>query len=104
MDKNFNFKKREKELYHSWEKKGLFNPSLDQKKETFSVVMPPPNVTGRLHMGHALNITLQDAIIRYKHMKGFNTLWVPGTDHAGIATQNIVEKELEKQGVQKSKT
>ena len=101
MDKNFNFKTRELELYQSWEKKGLFNPDLDPKKKPFSVVLPPPNVTGRLHMGHALNVTLQDAIIRYKHMKGFDTLWVPGTDHAGIATQNVVEKELEKQGIQK---
>src|SRR5438067_1917621 len=76
--------------YEVWEKAGYFRPSKEGKP--FVVVIPPPNVTGSLHMGHALNNTLQDILIRYKRMRGFSTLWVPGTDHGGIATQNIVEK------------
>src|SRR5579885_2238003 len=72
-------------------------PGPDRAKN-FSIVIPPPNVTGSLHMGHALNNTLQDILVRYKRMDGFNALWVPGTDHAGIATQNVVERELKKEG------
>ncbi|MCD6194689.1 valine--tRNA ligase [bacterium] len=95
-------KDQEKEIYNLWEKKGYFNPdklpeSLARKK-TYTVMLPPPNITGSLHMGHALNATCQDIVVRYKRMKGFKTLWVPGIDHAGIATQNVVEKELLKQG------
>ncbi len=82
-------------LYEFWEKKGYFSTAAHKKgRKKYVVVIPPPNITGFLHMGHALNNTIQDIIIRWKKMQGFNTLWVPGTDHAGIATQNVVEKKL----------
>jgi len=89
----------EQRLYAFWEREGFFTPVVDREKPKFSIVIPPPNVTGRLHIGHALVNTLQDIIVRWKRMCGFNTLWVPGTDHAGIATQMIVERELAKQGI-----
>lgn len=82
-----------------WFSSDIFAPNLNRGKEVFSIVLPPPNVTGNLHIGHALGFTLDDVVVRYKRMKGFVTLWVPGTDHAGIATQNVVEKELAKEGV-----
>ncbi len=91
----------EQKWYEYWEEQGYFKPSDTQDKERYSIVIPPPNVTGVLHIGHALNGTLQDIMVRYKRMKGFNVLWVPGTDHAGIATQNMVEKELAKEGIRK---
>jgi len=81
----------ENEIYGFWQKKKYFHAEPDQSKTPFSMVIPPPNVTGFLHVGHALNNTLQDVIIRYRRMKGLNTTWIPGTDHAGIATQNVVE-------------
>ena len=81
-------------LYDFWNEKGYFTPEMDPEKKPFSIVIPPPNVTGKLHMGHALNNTLQDIIIRTKRMQGYSTLWVPGTDHAGIATQIKVEENL----------
>src|SRR5215212_9466800 len=89
----------EQKIYAFWERGGFFTPVLEREKPKFSIVIPPPNVTGRLHVGHALVNTLQDIIVRWKRMSGFNTLWVPGTDHAGIATQMIVERELAKQGI-----
>src|ERR1044071_3543713 len=89
----------EQRIYASWEEGGYFTPVLDPDKPKFSIVIPPPNVTGRLPIGHALVNTLQDIIVRWKRMSGFNTLWVPGTDHAGIATQMVVEKQLEKEGI-----
>lgn len=82
LEKNFNPQSVEKSLYRMWREKGYFKPSNDRKKETFTIVIPPPNVTGQLHMGHALDETLQDILIRYKRMKGYAALWVPGTDHA----------------------
>jgi valyl-tRNA synthetase len=85
-----------------WEKKGCFKPKSRKAKKTFSMVIPPPNVTGRLHMGHALNNSLQDVLVRFYRMRGYETLWQPGTDHAGIATQAIVEKNLEKEGFNKN--
>ncbi len=91
-------KEVESRWYEVWEKAGLFTAAQDSNKPAFSMVIPPPNVTGSLHMGHALNDTLQDALARYKRMNGFNVLWLPGTDHAGIATQNVVERELKKEG------
>ena len=94
LEKNFNPQSVEKSLYRMWREKGYFKPSNDRKKETFTIVIPPPNVTGQLHMGHALDETLQDILIRYKRMKGYAALWVPGTDHAGIATQIKVEENL----------
>ena len=96
LDKTYDPKSFEERLYAYWEKSGFFKPSDDRTKTPFSVVIPPPNVTGQLHMGHALNNTMQDIIVRAKRMQGFNTLWVPGTDHAGIATQIKVEAELKK--------
>ncbi len=92
----------EQKWYEYWESNGYFKPKDDDKdKPTYSIVIPPPNVTGVLHIGHALNGTLQDIMIRYKRMKGYDVLWVPGTDHAGIATQNMVEKDLAKEGKKK---
>src|SRR5665213_2458126 len=85
--------------YDIWEKSGIFTASQDKPKDkSFCMVIPPPNVTGSLHMGHALNDTLQDALARFKRMQGYNVLWLPGMDHAGIATQNVVERELKKEG------
>ena len=84
----------ENRLYERWNKKGYFRPEVDDKKPPFSIVIPPPNVTGQLHMGHALDETLQDILIRYKRMQGYSALWLPGTDHAGIATQIKVEERL----------
>ncbi len=89
----------EKAWYQTWMKKGYFKASSASKKKPFTIVIPPPNVTGSLHMGHALNNTLQDILIRYKRMAGFEALWMPGTDHAGIATQNVVEKSLKEEGL-----
>ncbi len=85
--------------YDEWRKAGLFKPSGDQKAEPYSIVIPPPNVTGKLHLGHAWDTTLQDMIIRQKRMQGFDTLWLPGMDHAGIATQAKVEARLREQGI-----
>ena len=86
----------EDRIYQNWCDKGYFTPEVDDGKPPFSVVIPPPNVTGQLHMGHALDETLQDILVRYKRMQGFSTLWIPGTDHAGIATQIKVEEQLRK--------
>jgi valyl-tRNA synthetase len=88
----------ESKWYEVWEKRGLFGASPDPAKRPFTIVIPPPNVTGSLHMGHALNNTLQDVLVRRARMKGFQALWIPGTDHGGIATQNVVEKILKKEG------
>lgn len=85
--------------YGFWEKEGLFTQDVDKNKKPYSIVIPPPNVTGQLHMGHALDNTLQDILIRFRRMQGYNTLWMPGTDHAGIATQIRVEEELRKDGI-----
>ena len=98
----YNHKIQEKKIYNFWEKNNLFKPSSKKKKKTFSIVIPPPNVTGKLHMGHALNNSLQDVLIRYYRMRGYETLWQPGTDHAGIATQAIVEKNLAKEKINKN--
>ena len=88
--------KVEDKIYKYWEKNKLFEPKPNKKK--FSIVIPPPNITGSLHMGHALVCTIQDILTRYKRMDGYNTLWLPGTDHAGIATQMVVERELATEG------
>ena len=82
----------------AWAAAGAFQPTLDPTRPSFSIQLPPPNVTGTLHMGHAFNQTLMDALTRYHRMRGFNTLWLPGTDHAGIATQIVVERQLQDQG------
>jgi len=97
---SYNHEKIEKKIYSFWEKKKLFKPIKNKdKKKYFSIVIPPPNVTGSLHMGHALNNTIQDLLIRFKRNQGFETLWQPGTDHAGIATQMVVEKQLALKGL-----
>jgi valyl-tRNA synthetase len=88
----------ESEWTHRWEQSGLYEPTLDAAKPSFSIQLPPPNVTGTLHMGHAFNQTIMDSLTRYHRMRGYNTLWVPGTDHAGIATQIVVERQLQGQG------
>ena len=88
----------EDKWYKYWEDNGLFRADEKSDRQSFCIVIPPPNVTGVLHMGHALNNTLQDILCRYKRMRGFNVLWQPGTDHAGIATQNVVEKSLAANG------
>ena len=92
--KNYDPSEFEDRIYKNWVEKGYFHAEVDSKKEPFTIVIPPPNVTGQLHMGHALDETLQDILIRYKRMQGYNALWVPGTDHAGIATQIKVEESL----------
>ena len=96
LDKRFNFKDVESELLKSWDSKGTFEFKIQKKNQPFCIMMPPPNVTGSLHMGHALTFTLQDILIRYNKKLGRNVLWQPGTDHAGIATEIVVEKQLEK--------
>ena len=95
----YNPKECEQSIYAQWEKDGFFHVEPQTSKKPFTIVIPPPNVTGILHMGHALNNTLQDILIRWKRMQGKASLWVPGTDHAGIATQNVVERSLRKKGV-----
>lgn len=97
MQKVFNPKEIEAKWYKFWEENGLFNAEINSEKKPYTIVIPPPNVTGILHMGHVLNNALQDIMIRYKKLQGFETLWLPGTDHAGIATQNVVERELAKE-------
>ena len=99
IDKVYDPKQVEQRWYSFWMEKGYFRAQATSPNQSFSIVIPPPNVTGVLHMGHALNNTLQDVIVRFKRMSGFNTLWLPGTDHAGIATQNVVERELAKEGL-----
>ncbi|MEW5703259.1 MAG: valine--tRNA ligase [Pseudomonadota bacterium] len=98
LDKTYHPKAVEDRRYREWEEAGAFAAHTDSTKPPFTIVMPPPNVTGSLHMGHALNHTLQDILTRYHRMKGFDALWQPGTDHAGIATQIVVERQLAKQG------
>jgi valyl-tRNA synthetase len=100
LEKNYNPKKTEERIYRLWQKSGFFNPDRLPKdyKKTYTIFLPPPNITGQLHIGHALNAVIQDLLIRWKRLKGFRTLWLPGIDHAGIATQNVVEKELKKEG------
>ena len=96
LNKRFNFKDVESELLQSWDLKGTFEFKIQKDNQPFCIMMPPPNVTGSLHMGHALTFTLQDILIRYNKKLGKNVLWQPGTDHAGIATEIVVEKQLEK--------
>lgn len=99
LPSGYNPKEVEEKWYRIWEENKLFEPSFDPSKPKFSMVIPPPNVTGTLHIGHALNNTIQDVLARYKRMDGYDVLWIPGTDHAGIATQNVVERELSKEGL-----
>ena len=98
MDKKYDPGKVEEKWYRFWEEKQFFHSEVDGARTPYTIVIPPPNVTGVLHMGHGLNNTIQDTIIRWRRMQGFNALWLPGTDHAGIATQNVVEKQLAREG------
>jgi len=99
LPKTFDPHGAEAKYYSQWEEAGIFTPDPDAPGEPYVIVIPPPNVTGSLHMGHALDNTLQDVLIRYKRMDGYNTLWLPGTDHAGIATQWVVERQLREEGL-----
>jgi valyl-tRNA synthetase len=99
LDKSYDPHQVEGKWYRYWEERGYFRADENSEKKTYSIVIPPPNVTGVLHIGHALNNTLQDILIRFKRMEGYNVLWMPGTDHAGIATQNVVEKQLLGEGL-----
>ncbi len=104
LPKLYNPLENEAKIYRLWEKSGYFNPDKLEIKKTakkYTIVLPPPNITGELHIGHALNAFIQDILIRRKRMQGYRTLWLPGTDHAGIATQNVVEKNLKKQGLRR---
>ena len=98
LPKAYEFKEVEQRWYEHWMEQKTFSAAMEEGRDSFSIVIPPPNVTGVLHIGHALNNTLQDLLVRYHRMKGDNTLWVPGTDHAGIATQNVVERQLAVEG------
>ena len=101
LEGNFNPKNFEEEIYQNWEEKGYFEPSEDHTKKPFTIVMPPPNITGKLHMGHALDETIQDMLIRYKRMEGYNALWIPGTDHAAIATEAKIVAKMKEAGITK---
>ncbi|KAA0032797.1 valine--tRNA ligase [Cucumis melo var. makuwa] len=98
--KTFDFASEER-IYKWWESQGYFRPHYDQDTVPFVISMPPPNVTGSLHMGHAMFVTLEDIMVRYNRMKGRPTLWLPGTDHAGIATQLVVERMLASEGIKR---
>ena len=97
LEKNYDPKHIEAKWYARWVEKKYFHAGSEEGGEPFCIVIPPPNVTGILHMGHALNNTIQDVLVRWRRMQGRNALWVPGTDHAGIATQNVVERMLHKE-------
>ena len=101
LPKNFEPQSFETNIYAEWESKGYFTPAVDHTKPPFSIVMPPPNITGQLHMGHALNNTIQDIIVRHKRMQGYSTLWLPGTDHASIATEVKIVEKLHEEGIEK---
>ena len=98
MEKAYDPKQTEEKIYQLWSKSGYFNPDKIKGKKHYAILLPPPNITGSLHMGHALNATIIDILVRFKRMRGLGAICLPGTDHAGIAAQNAVEKELRKQG------
>ena len=101
LDKKYNHLEVEKEKYNKWMEKGYFKCDPDSSKEPFCIVIPPPNVTSKLHIGHAYDTAIQDVIVRYKRMKGFDALWLPGMDHAAIATEAKVVKKLKEEGIDK---
>ena len=101
LSKTYDPKDIEDRLYKNWEEKGYFHAEVDRSKKPFTIVMPPPNITGQLHMGHALDNTLQDILTRFKRMQGYSALWLPGTDHASIATEAKVVEKLAKEGITK---
>src|SRR3989344_2501020 len=98
MDKNYDHQKFEKAIYNLWEKSGTFSPSVTKGKKPFTIIMPPPNASDPLHIGHARFVAVQDIITRYQRMKGVPTLWLPGADHAGIETQFVFERKLREKG------
>ena len=100
LDKTYQPENFEKDIYKTWLEKGYFTNNPDNRKK-YSIVMPPPNVTGKAHIGHALNNTVQDILIRTKRMQGYNALWIPGTDHAAIATEEVLVRALKKEGLTK---
>ena len=102
MSKTYNPQEFEEKLYENWLKIGCFEAKVDKKKEPFTIVIPPPNITGQLHMGHALNDTIQDVIVRFKRMQGYSTLWLPGTDHASIATEVKIVEKMKSEGLSKN--
>ena len=101
LEKTYNPKAIEAKLYEKWCDNKYFHAEVDRSKKPFTTVMPPPNITGKLHMGHALDNTLQDILIRYKRMQGYNALWIPGTDHAAISTEVKVTNQLKEEGIDK---
>ena len=102
LNDKYNPKDFEQEIYENWEKKGYFKAKVDKNKKPYTIVIPPPNITGKLHMGHALDDTLQDILIRYKRMDGYSALWLPGTDHAAIATEAKIVAKLKEEGTTKN--
>ena len=102
LAKTYNPKEIEDRLYKLWEEKKYFHAEVDRSRKPFTIVIPPPNITGQLHMGHALDNTLQDILIRYRRMQGFNALWQPGTDHASIATEVKIIEQLKREGIEKA--
>ena len=101
LEKTYNPADIEDRLYSKWLGKKYFHAEVDKSKKPFTIVMPPPNITGQLHMGHALDNTLQDILIRFKRMQGYNALWVPGTDHASIATEAKIVEAMREEGLTK---
>ena len=101
METKFNPQAIENDIYKAWEESGAFIAKREDGKKPFTIVMPPPNITGQLHMGHAMDCTMQDAAIRYHRMKGDPTLWLPGTDHAAIATEVKIVEAMAKEGLTK---
>src|ERR671923_1515425 len=99
MDTRYNPEGVEQRWQQTWEAEGLYDAEPDAPGRAYAIALPPPNVTGELHMGHALNASIQDLLIRWHRMRGFNVLWQPGYDHAGIATQNVIERELAKEAL-----
>ena len=101
LEGKYNPKDFEEKWYEKWEERDYFKPSEDKTKTPYTIVIPPPNITGKLHMGHALDDTIQDILIRYKRMQGYNTLWLPGTDHAAIATEAKIVAKMKEAGITK---
>ena len=101
LAKSYQPKDFEDRIYQMWNDSGSFTPHVDSEKEPYTIVIPPPNITGQLHMGHALDETLQDILIRWKRMSGYSTLWLPGTDHASIATEAKIVEAMRKEGIKK---
>ena len=100
LSKAYNPKETEEKIYKLWEESGFFKPeAIPHHRGNFVTAIAPPNITGELHMGHALELSMQDILVRMKRMQGYRTLWIPGIDHAGIAAQNVVEKQLKKEGL-----